>query len=256
MADWTEPLPLWGVCGHEGQSVVMAAFPYRLPEEYYRGRNVSRYAVVRDYHSICGARLEQACALLKEQYPGGEFAWHCDHSPLHEVELAVRAGLGVRGRHNLLITEAYGSWVFLGGIVSSVPLTAPAHSPLPSPCKSCPGHCVKACPTGALDDVFDRKRCLSFLTQRKGELPELCLLHASSCWGCDLCQEVCPCNRRSKVDPLPEFLIDPLPRVTAETSLEGWAYAWRGAEVFRRNLILSPEANGGCAAGDCPTAGG
>ena len=135
MLSFLDPLlPLWGVCEYprdlpssarlpEGaKRVVAAAFPYRLLEEFYAGRNISRYAVPRDYHAVCGGCLEHACVLLRAAYLGEEFIWFCDNSPLPEVELAQRAGLGVRGRHNLLITEQYGSWVFLGEIVTSAKL--------------------------------------------------------------------------------------------------------------------------------------
>jgi epoxyqueuosine reductase QueG len=238
-------LPLWGVCEYEGGRVIAAAFPYLLPEERYAGRNVSRYAVVRDYHDICGARLERACALLRGAFPGERFDWRCDSAALPEVELAVKAGLGARGRHNLLITEPYGSWVFLGEIASSAKFTACCRLSSVN-CTSC-GACVKACPTGALGkDGFCREKCLSHITQRKGGLaPEEAALlrRAGAAWGCDLCQEACPHNRNTKVEPLPEFLDDPVARVTEDTPVAGRAYAWRGEAVLRRNIaILSTAA--------------
>ena len=237
-------LPLWGTCEYEGHCVIAAAFPYLLPGEYYAGRNVSRYAVVRDYHDICGARLERACALLRAAFPGEEFHWHCDNNSLPEVELAAKAGLGVRGKHNLLITEKYGSWVFLGEIVTSAKLPTVHYSLSIVHCPGC-NACIKACPTGALGkNSFDKAKCLSFITQRKGELtPEEAALvkQAGAVWGCDLCQEACPHNRKAKIDPLPEFLIEPIARVTKDTPAAGRAYAWRGEGVIRRNLeLLSP----------------
>jgi epoxyqueuosine reductase QueG len=237
-----ELLPLWGACEYEGSCVIAAAFPYCLPEDYYQGRNVSRYAVVQDYHNVCGARLEQACAKLRQAYPEAELQCSCDNSPLPEVELALRAGLGVRGRHNLLITEPFGSWVFLGAVRANMWIPQPGVPPAPpqSPCLHCAAPCVAVCPTGALNNkTFDRSRCLSAITQRKGALsPEerALLQRVGTVWGCDLCQEVCPCNRRSKRAPLPEFLRNPIAHVTAETPLHGRAYAWRGKAVLHRNL--------------------
>jgi len=234
-------LPLWGVCEHEGQSVIAAAFPYLLPEERYAGRNVARYAVAGDYHEICGARLEKACALLRTAFPGEKFQWHCDSTALPEAALAVKAGLGARGKHNLLITETYGSWVFLGEILSSAKLIINYQLSIIN-CNSC-NVCVRACPTGALGaDDFDKTKCLSFITQKKGGLSpaEAALLRQTgTVWGCDLCQEACPHNRNAKCEPLPEFLLDPVARVTETTPLAGRAYAWRGAEVLRRNLNIS-----------------
>ena len=234
-------LPLWGICEYEGNSVIVAAFPYLLPEECYAGRNVSRYAVPRDYHDICGARLEKACALLREAFPGEEFRWHRDNNALPEVELAIKAGVGVRGRHNLLITEEYGSWVFLGEIVSSAKLIRNSEFGIWN-CDGC-NACVRACPTGALgEDGFDKAKCLSFITQRRGGLSpeeEALLREEGTVWGCDACQEACPHNRNARVDPLPEFLREPVAHVTENTPIEGRAYAWRGAGVVRRNARIA-----------------
>jgi len=240
-------LPLWGVCEYQGGCVIAAAFPYRLPEEHYAGRNVSRYAAVRDYHKICGARLERARERLGALYPGKTFEWHYEKPFLPEVELAEKAGIGYRGRHNLLITPAYGSWVFLGIIIARGFVLSPDSCPLmPDPCEGCPGHCVKACPTGALNQggAFDRARCISHISQKKGDLtPEEAILlgQAGTAWGCDICQEACPRNRQSRIDPLPEFLVDPISRVTMETPAEGRAWAWRGKAVIQRNISVLKE---------------
>ena len=231
-------LPLWGTCKHEDKTVIAAVFPYLLPEEHYAGRNIARYAVPRDYHEVCGARLESACALLRAAFPGEEFRWHCDSTALPEVALAEKAGLGIRGKHNLLITKDYGSWVFLGEIVTSAKLTVLC--PLSTVnCTQC-NACIKACPTGALNqDGFEKGKCLSCITQRKGALsPEEQALMARTgiAWGCDLCQEACPRNHGAKIEPLQEFLLDPIARVTQDTPLAGRAWAWRGEEVIRRNI--------------------
>ena len=230
------------------RSVIVAAFPYLLPEEYYRYRNIARFAVVRDYHVVCGARLEQVCALLREAYPGEAFAHYCDHSPLPEAALAEHAGLGFRGRHNLLITEKYGSWVVLGEIVTTAALSASGFDKLKClsqlrtahSCEACPAPCVKACPTGALSEAgFDKLKCLSYCSQRKGELDPGIAGHlraAHSAWGCDICQEACVQNKKATVEPLPEFLQGAVAELTPKTPLEGWAYAWRGREVLNRNI--------------------
>jgi len=234
-------LPLWGMCEYEGNTAIAAAFPYLLPEEHYAGRNIARYAAVRDYHSVCGARLERACARLRAAFPGEEFHWHCDSTSLPEVGLAEKAGLGARGKHNLLITGEYGSWVFLGEIITSAKLPIVNCQPFIAHCTQC-NACVKACPTGALGESgFARERCLSFITQKKGALSreeQALSAHINTAWGCDLCQEACPHNHSGKIDPLPEFLVDPIARVTENTPLTGRAYAWRGEGVIRRNVMV------------------
>jgi len=246
-------LPLWAVCGfpqgisllptrktlpENPKTIIVAAFPYLLPEENYAGRNIARFAVGRDYHEVCAARLEQACELLRAHYPGEEFAHYCDHSPLPEVALAEHAGLGFRGRHNILITEKYGSWVVLGEIVTTAVLPATTQRALPN-CDGCPAPCIAACPTGALSGTgFDRFKCLSYCSQRKGELdPEIArhLQTAHSAWGCDLCQEACVRNRNAAINPLPEFLQSAVPTLGSQTPIEGRAYAWRGRDMLDRN---------------------
>ena len=235
-------LPLWGICEHEGKTILMAAFPYLLPAAYYAGRNVSRYAVVRDYHAVCGARLEQACERLRAAFSGEDFRCGCDSTPLPEAALAEKAGLGLRGRHNLLITRKYGSWVFLGEIVTTavLPIITPPEK-ISLHCEAC-GACARACPTGALGGVpFDKANCLSHITQKKGQLtPEeqALLRKTGTAWGCDLCQEACPHNHNAAIKPLPEFLAEPIAHVTKDIPLEGRAYAWRGAAVIQRNAAL------------------
>ena len=259
--DFNGAFPLWGICEwtggipclpfakanpppHNAKSVIVAAFPYLLPEDLYEGRNIARYAVPGDYHEIAGARLRRVCGMLRGQYPEEAFIWYCDSSPLPEAALAVKAGLGIRGRHNLLITKEYGSWVFLGEIVTTLPTEAfspPEYDRPMDLCGGC-GKCREACPAKALTETgFRRERCLSYLSQRRGALaPEAQQgMRASGiAWGCDICQERCPHNIGARVNPLPEFTASASPRLTAGAPLEHRAYAWRGREILARNLEI------------------
>ena len=255
--------PLWGVCPFDAvserlidcrakqrlpagaQTVLIAAFPYLLPPALYEGRNLSRYAAVTDYHAVALARLETACVNLRALYPGASFAAFADNSPIPEVGAACAAGLGRRGDNGLLITEAYGSYVFLGEIVTDLPL--PGEAQPVRGCLHC-GRCAAACPAQSISPQgVDRARCLSAVTQRKGALTpeEAALLRACGCaWGCDICQEVCPLNRDAAVAPLPEFLEAPCAAAAPGCDLTGRAFAWRGRAVIERNLaILREPAN-------------
>ena len=150
------------------QTVLVGAFPY------YAGQapgNLSLSCRGEDYHLVLGRRLEQVCAGLRARHPSHTFVAGADNSPVPELAAAELAGVGCRGRHGLRIVPPYGSYVFLGTILTDLvlPSTGPSAETL------CPPHCracQAACPTGALTEQgCEVTRCLSDLTQRKGPLP-------------------------------------------------------------------------------------
>lgn len=219
-------------------SVLCACFPYRLREPR---RNVSYYAVVPDYHSVLLPLLRTAASRLSEAFAGYTFEPFVDNSPIPEVRAAAMCGLGVVGDNGLLITPEYGSWVFLGEIVTDLPLLAGQQ-----PVRACPhcGRCRAACPGGALaGEELEKSRCLSHLTQKKGTLSEeeaALIQKGELVWGCDRCQEVCPLNRDVRETAFPPFLEKrfPLVRSGDAARLSGRAFQWRPPEVIERNLRL------------------
>ena len=219
------------------QTVISVLFPYYLGEEYYQNANVSRYAVSADYHIITGAIMETVVSLLRETYPENKFEYFVDNSPLPEVRAAVNAGLGVLGRNALFISPVYGSWVFLGEIVTD--RYFPPAEPHADLCAGC-DLCRKNCPVGAItDNGVTPEKCLSYLSQKKGELsPEVVkkMAEYNCAWGCDICQKVCPMNKTAKTTPIEAFFETARPYVTAQDSIEGRAFAWRGKKVIERNL--------------------
>ena len=249
--------PLWGICGFEkiknnliecraknrlpenAKSVIVACFPYLLPEESYKNSNISKYAVVTDYHSVAINRLQSACDELKKIYPEEEFVCFADNSPVPEVSAACFAGLGVRGMNSLLITKKYGSYVFIGEIVTSLEIEAESREI--KPCDGC-GKCIEECPAKALDvKGVDTEKCLSAITQKKGALApeeEKLMLECGCVWGCDICQDICPMNKNAAVTEINEFLSSPVPVLTLQTELDGRAYEWRGSKVPVRYLNL------------------
>lgn len=233
------------------RTVLVAAFPYYAGE---REGNLSLYARGMDYHRVVTQRLNTICDILSEKYENSRFLPAADNSPLPERQAAWRCGVGLKGKNGLVIVPPYGSYVFLGTILTDAVLALPPSSPSPD-CIGC-GRCLSACPGGALGEGgVDQCRCLSELTQKKGELTgeETALLKAHSLiWGCDTCQRVCPYNARPALTPLPEFrqgLVDSLTGadlegLTNRTFREKYgdrSFAWRGPSPLRRNLELRGE---------------
>lgn len=219
-------------------TILVALFPYYVDGE--EKRNISRYAVSKDYHLLVKPYLERASALLTERFPSRQFVPFVDSSPIREVRAAAGAGLGVIGANGTLLSPHYGSFVFIGEIVTDLAVDCP-----PAKldfCEDC-GLCRSACPTGALTHQgIDTSVCLSAITQRKGAFSpreRALFLQGDLLWGCDRCQEVCPHNRHIASTYLPEFYEDRRPYLTPENVLQDLserAYGWRGQEVILRNM--------------------
>ncbi len=220
------------------------AIPYLTPDANAHDRNLSRYAVSRDYHLFASELFEELLPLLREKFPKHRFAAFADHSPIDEVEAASRAGLGCIGSNHLLITPKYASFLFLGEIFTDAKI--PCSIREVSSCEGC-GKCLSVCP------AKDGRPCLSALTQKKGELTKderEYLLEYGSVWGCDLCQEVCPHAQRAirektAYTTIPFFAEQPIAHLTTEILSEMTdrefserAYAWRGRPTVQRNLLL------------------
>ncbi len=229
------------------QSLLCVAFPYG-PETITSGL-LSVYARGADYHDVLRARLEPVAKKLAQQYPGSRFDFYADASPFPEVYAAALARLGKLGKNGLLIVPGAGSYVFLGFLATDAKLHETGGEI--ASCLGC-GACQKACPGGALGQQFEESRCLSAITQKRGQLTEeetALMKQGGMLWGCDRCQLVCPENQNRTIPPLPEFAALPDP---AETELQlsdrvfrrqfvGRAFTWRGVQPLRRNFEILKE---------------
>jgi epoxyqueuosine reductase len=169
---------------------------------------ISRYALGRDYHRVLRVRLQHLAERIGEEVGGFNYRVFTDSAPVLEVELAVKAGLGWRGKHTLLLSRDAGSWFFLGEIYTDLPL--PVYAPQSGHCGTCE-KCIRICPTGAIVAPYqlDARRCISYLTiEHKGSIPlEFRPLIGNRVYGCDDCQLVCPWNNFSRVSEEQDFAV-------------------------------------------------
>ncbi len=231
------------------RSVISVGKRYRGPEPLSTefdepGRAwISRYAWGEDYHRVLRRGLRGLARRLAAE--AGEFDWKIcvDTAPFLDAAYARHAGLGWIGKNTCLINEKQGSWFFLGALLVSLELEP--DGPAPDRCGSCT-RCIEACPTGAivpdpaapLGWSVDARRCISYLTiELRGAVPEeLREPMGRHVFGCDICQDVCPWNRRAPKDRdaafAPQHFAPPLERLASLTE-EQFREMFRGTPITR-----------------------
>jgi epoxyqueuosine reductase len=210
----------------EVRSVVMVGMNYKPDNRGQgsgvraQGGKVARYALGEDYHDVLRRRLNQLLAKVQEEVPDCRGRGVVDTAPLLERDFARRAGLGWFGKNTMLISKRLGSYFFIGALLLDVDLEPdPVHET--SHCGTCTA-CLDACPTDAFTapGQLDARRCISYLTiELRGPVPED-LREPTGDWlfGCDICQEVCPWNR--KAPPGKEAAFQPRPELESIDSVE------------------------------------
>ena len=195
----------------EARSVISLAMSYFTgePEAGEGGPTgkIGRYAWGDDYHKLIKARLREFADGLPSRLGRSLKARiFVDDGPMNDRAAAERAGVGWFGKNTNILTPSHGSWVFLGQVVTDLELEP--DEPLKKTCGSCV-RCIDACPTGAIvaPYVIDNTRCISFLTiELRGAIPrELRPLIGDWVFGCDICQDVCPVNRKAQLSLEPAF---------------------------------------------------
>jgi epoxyqueuosine reductase len=239
------------------RSVVVCAINYNTAQPYStqvaqedaaRGW-ISRYAWgQKDYHDAVMPRLRQVEAALRSACGSDDLITRCyvDTGPIVERVVAKYAGIGWIGKNTCIINQKLGSWMFLGVILTSLELDGDRRASLPAPdrCGSCT-RCIDACPTDALIAPYqlDSNKCIAYLTiEKRGEIPEeLRSGMGRHVFGCDICQDVCPWNRKAPAADAPEFqpraeLVNPALDRLAEMSAGEFRESFRGSPVRRAKL--------------------
>jgi len=168
---------------------------------------ISRYALGRDYHKLMRKRLALLANKIADEVGGMGFRVFCDSAPVMERDLAVKAGLGWRGKHSNVLNRSHGSYFFLGEIYVDIPL--PVSSPVKASCGTCVA-CIDICPTQAIVAPYqvDARRCISYLTiELRGAIPvEFRPMLGNRIYGCDDCQLVCPWNKFAQATSEQDYL--------------------------------------------------
>lgn len=228
------------------KSVMVCLFSYNCGNA---GGNLSRYARAPDYHITVSNKLSKIEELLQSR--GFEALSFCDTGPLCDRYLAYLAGLGFFGRNHALINPVWGSYTFIGYVLTSAEIEP--DKPLGITCGEC-GRCERACPGKALaGGGFCEEHCASYLTQKKGELSPYereIIKKSGFAWGCDICQEVCPYNKNARTCEIGEFDTNLITSLSSDMAASGRefkrkykdrAFSWRGYGVILRNLEILQE---------------
>lgn len=223
------------------KTVTVFLIPYRADDS--TERNISLYAVPRDYHLYI-KQLEKRFYdhLAEKNISGLKAAFFADTSPFDERSLAKKARLGFVGKNGLLINQKYGSYCFIGELVTDLSECVQGLICDKSECDLC-GKCKTACPGNCFSK--DGGQCVSHLTQKKQlDENELELVKAHPyVWGCDICQQVCPHNESVANTPISFFKQDRIPYLDSDVisrmsdeEFSMRAYSWRGRAVIERNI--------------------
>jgi len=250
----TEPLQLL----NEAESIVSiaVAYPSRMQNAPIGKKGARRGIFCRaswgvDYHTAIRERLKLLSAWLEERVEGVRIESMVDTGALVDRAVAERAGIGWSGKNCSIITPEFGSYVYLGELITNVPFSP--DKPMEDECGEC-RLCLDVCPTGALiqGGQLDAQRCIAFLTQTKGTLPDEFRNHIGNrLYGCDTCQTVCP-NNKGKINWIhDEFIPDPelaKPLLTPLLTISNREFkakfghvsgSWRGKKPIQRNAILA-----------------
>lgn len=235
---------------------IAVAYPSKL-DDAPRGKKGARRGMFcraswgQDYHDVLREKLALLEAFILERVPDARLRSMVDTGELVDRAVAERAGIGWSGKNCSIITPEFGSYVYLGEMITNIPFEP--DKPIEDGCGDCT-LCLDICPTGALIEGgrLNAQRCIAFLTQTKGSLPEEFRTEIGNrVYGCDTCQTICPKNkgRHNRIHeafrPDPELakpLLEPLLNLSNREFKESYGHmsgSWRGKNPIQRNAIYA-----------------
>lgn len=236
----------------EGKTIITLVFPYKYLMPKNKDIYFSIYTLGMDYHKVVSSYLKKVCDFIESI--GGKAVHLVDSNNLPERYIASQSGVGFIGKNNMLITEKYGSYVFLGEIITD--LCIEPDIPKEQGCGEC-NLCLISCPTKCLNyKQTNSNKCLSYITQKKDIEDQWLLKLKGRLFGCDTCQKVCPYNYNTEKSNLIEFQpFDFMIDVDAEEILnmdnkifkekyKNTSCGWRGKNILKRNALIDSVVKG------------
>lgn len=229
------------------KTVIIFAVPYFTGKTI--DTNISSYAHSRDYHVYFSHLFTQAKEYFEKVFSPYQFEGYADSGFIDERHAAAISGLGVLGTNKMIITKKYGSYVFLGEIITDMPTESFYENSVfdyPTEVKGCIncGICKKVCPVQK-NECCD---CLSSITQKKKELTKdeiVLMVKYNTVWGCDICQDNCPMNKNPQLTPIQFFYENKICKIDLKTienmddnEFKKRAFSWRGRKTILRNVEI------------------
>ncbi|WP_251862112.1 tRNA epoxyqueuosine(34) reductase QueG [Clostridium sp. Marseille-Q2269] len=229
----------------EGKTIISIAFPYLFNLDHKCDIYFSKYTQGRDYHIVVNEYLQKICNFIKSK--GYRAEYFVDSNDLPERYIAYLCGIGFIGKNNMLITEKYGSYIFLGEIITDIEMDE--DEPIECKCKDC-NRCIKVCPTDSLSSK-NPNICLSYITQKKHIEDEWMTKLKGRMFGCDTCQRICPYNNNVITSDIEEFKpfnymenlnLEELIYINNKDFKEKYkltSCGWRGKSILQRNALIN-----------------
>ncbi|KRQ88000.1 Epoxyqueuosine reductase [Caloramator mitchellensis] len=234
----------------DAKTFISIAIPYKTIDIDYSKPYFSKSSMGIDYHKVVSKKLELIKNYLMDEF-GANSVYYCDTGALHDREIAKKCGIGFYGKNTNIYTEKYGSYVFLGELITDMYIE-PDIEKL-SKCGEC-DICIKACPVGAIEKPYyvNSQKCLSYVTQKKELLTENEMNSMGlRIYGCDICQDACPFNKSIGISNIIDFLpndwnininIEKFLTMSNKEFKETYGKisgGWRGKKILQRNLIIA-----------------